>query len=377
MRTWGGDQVEAAVASGVGLLRTVTDRDWEGVPAGRLEWSCLQTAEHLAGTLLAYASLLASRSADAYVPFDLTLDEGTGPAGVADVVETTGTLLAMAVRTTPRAVRAYHPYPFRGANREGFAAMAVTELLLHTHDIAEGLGVPYEPPADLCAGALTRLFPHVRPDAAPWPTLRWATGRGELPDRAPVTGWHWVNPLALPAERLTLEALTPAAAVDLHTGGDGGYAWLGGTPLQGARDASGMLVKAYENGVLHPEFGVFVVVRREDDRALGTMGFHGPPDDEGRVEVGYDLVEPARGHGYATEALRALTAHALAHDEVRTLCAVIDEDNLPSQGVATRAGFVPAPLEADRTAEERQREQQEQGERTAAPQPLRLYVRER
>lgn len=66
---------------------------------------------------------------------------------------------------------------------------------------------------------------------------------------------------------------------------------------------------------------------------------------------------------------------------MRTLCAVIDEDNLPSQGVATRAGFVPAPLEADRTAEERQREQQEQqeqqGERTAAPQPLRLYVRER
>lgn len=60
---------------------------------------------------------------------------------------------------------------------------------------------------------------------------------------------------------------------------------------------------------------------------------------------------------------------------MRTLCAVIDEDNLPSQGVATRAGFVPAPLEADRTAEERQREQQ--GERTAAPQPLRLYVRER
>lgn len=43
-------------------------------------------------------------------------------------------------------MRAFHPFPFRHAGREGFAAMGIAEVLLHTHDIAEGLGIAYEPP---------------------------------------------------------------------------------------------------------------------------------------------------------------------------------------------------------------------------------------
>ncbi|MFI2434471.1 GNAT family N-acetyltransferase [Streptomyces sp. NPDC018693] len=339
--------MQAAVASCVGLLRTVTDRDWEGTRAGRLEWSCRRAAEHIASDLIAYAGRLAGRHQNARLPFDIALDDGTDNAGVLDVIQATGTLLAVTVRATPRSARAFHPYPFRSANREGFAAMGVAEVLLHTHDIAEGLGVPYEAPAELCEGVLTRIFPQVRPDADPWATLLWATGRGELPGRAPVTDWRWHNNLVLPAGRLTLEGLTPAAAADLRAGGDGGFTWLGDGPLQGTRDAAGIVRKAYESGVHRPEFGVFVVVRREDDRAIGSMGFHGPPDEDGRAETGYDLVEAARGHGYATEALRTLAEWALARDDVRTLCAVIDHDNLPSQGVATRAGFDRAPLDAN------------------------------
>ncbi|WP_234435837.1 GNAT family N-acetyltransferase [Streptomyces sp. NRRL S-813] len=340
MRAWCGQEVEQAVAGAVALLRTVTDRDWEGVRAGRLEWNCRQTAEHVASDLIAYAGQLAGRAQSAYVPFEITLDEGTDNAGSLDVIEATGALLAAAVRTTPRDVRAFHPYPFRSADREGFAAMGVAEVLLHTHDIAQGLGLDYEPPTELCEDVLTRLFPHVRPGPAPWPTLLWATGRGELPDRAPVTEWRWSNPLVIPAERLTLQGVTPAAARDLDRGGDGGFAWVGGGPYEGTRAAAGMVAKAYESGVHRPEWGMFVLVRREDGGAVGAMGFHGPPDGEGRAEVGYDLTEPARGHGYATEALRALSAWALARDDVRRLYARVDRDNVPSQRVAARAGFV-------------------------------------
>ena len=88
-----------------------------------------------------------------------------------------------------------------------------------------------------------------------------------------------------------------------------------------------------------PEFGVFALVRREDGRAIGGIGFHGVPDEEGRTEIGYDLTEPARGNGYATEALRALSDWALARDDVRPLFATIERDNTPSQSVVTRAGF--------------------------------------
>ncbi|GLW49705.1 acetyltransferase [Streptomyces sp. NBRC 14336] len=360
----GGEHVRQAVAGSVALLGTAVDRDWAAVRAGRLEWSCRRTAEHIADDLIAYAGRLAAR-ADSSVPFDLTLDGDADNEDVLRVIEAMGALLVAAVRTAPRAVRAYHPYPFRSANREGFAAMGVAEVLLHTRDIAEGLELPYEPPAALAEYVLTTIFPQAQPGPAPWPTLLWATGRGELPGRAPVTEWRWQNNLVLPADRLTLEGITPAAAADLAAGGDGGFDWVEGGPYEGTREASGMLVKAYEAGVHRPEFGVFVLVRREDDRAVGGLGFHGAPDEEGRVEIGYDLAAPARGNGYATEALQALSAWALARDDVRTLMATVEHINWPSQAVVKRAGFVRATLEEERATSE-SRESDE---------PLHVYLR--
>nr|WP_315987677.1 GNAT family N-acetyltransferase [Streptomyces sp. uw30] len=159
--------------------------------------------------------------------------------------------------------------------------------------------------------------------------------------------------------------MTPAAATDLQTGGDGGFEWIDGGPFHGTREAAGTVVKAYEEGVHRPEWGLFVLVRREDGRAVGGIGFHGVPDEEGLAEVGYDLAGTARGHGYATEALRALTDHALAADEVGALIAAIHVDNVPSQGVATRAGFVRASVEEERTAYEEHDMERD----------LRLYVR--
>lgn len=331
--------MEQAVAECVGLLGAVTDRDWDGVRAGRLEWSCRQTAVHIAEDLIAYAGQLAGREQDGYSPFELSLEEGTDNAGALRVIGAMGALLAAAVRTTPRDVRAFHPYPFRSANREGFAAMGVVEVLLHTHDISEGLGLSYEPAPELCDFVLTRLFPHVQPGPTPWLTLLWATGRGELADRAPVAEWRWNNNVVIGTERLTLEGVTPAAATDLSTVGHGGFEWLEGGPIEGTRVGAGLVYKEYEGGVHRPEWGMYVLVRREDGRAVGALGFHSVPDEAGRIEVGYDLVEGARGHGYATEALRALSSWALDRPEVRTVVATVERENVPSQHVLARAGF--------------------------------------
>ncbi|KUN07479.1 acetyltransferase [Streptomyces yokosukanensis] len=340
MRLTNGDDVTEAVAGCTAVLRTVVDRDWTAVRAGRLEWDCRATAVHVADDLIAYAANLAGGAQDAYVPFELTLDEGTDNAGLLHVVETTGALLAATVRTAPPGARAFHPYPFRSADRVGFAAMGIAEVLLHTHDMAEGLGIAYEPPGDLAASVLACLFPHVQPGPAPWPTLLWATGRGELPGRSPVTEWRWNNNLAVPAERLTLVGVRPAAAHDLRLGGSGGFDWLGGGPYEGTRDAASFLMKAYEAGVHRPEFGVFALVRHEDGRAIGGIGFHRAPDEDGRVEIGYDLVEDARGQGYATEAVRALARWALARDDISSLFATVERDNAASHAVVGRAGFV-------------------------------------
>ncbi|MGW3202749.1 GNAT family N-acetyltransferase [Streptomyces sp. NPDC001135] len=347
MRQINGDDVIEAVAGCTAALRQAVDRDWGAVRAGRLEWDCHATAVHVADDLIAYAANLAGRAQDGYVPFELTLDEGTDNAGLLHVIETTGALLAAAVRTAPPGVRAFHPYPFRSADAQGFAAMGIAEVLLHTHDMAEGLGIGYEPPADLVASLLACLFPHVQPGPAPWPTLLWATGRGELPGRAPVTEWRWNNNLVIPAERVTLVGVRPAAADDLRLGGDGGFGWLDGGPYEGTREAASFLLKAYEAGVHRPEFGVFALVRHEDGRAVGGIGFHGVPDEDGRVEIGYDLVEGARGQGYATEALRTLADWALAREDVGSLFATVERDNTASQAVLGRAGFVRVSEEGD------------------------------
>jgi RimJ/RimL family protein N-acetyltransferase len=74
---------------------------------------------------------------------------------------------------------------------------------------------------------------------------------------------------------------------------------------------------------------------------VGSAGFFGPPDraDDGtpEVEVGYGLVEGARGNGLITEALTALIAEAEAAG-VRVRASVLP-DNAASIRVLAKCGF--------------------------------------
>ncbi|MGW6058333.1 GNAT family N-acetyltransferase [Streptomyces sp. NPDC055189] len=345
MLSMGGDQVEEAAAHAAKVLRTAVGHDWS-VKAAGLDGSCLKTAEHVAGCLVAYAGQLTGRATDTWVPFEIAFDEGSGPGDAISVLESTAGLLAAVVRTTPPGVRGFHPYPSGSADAVGFAAMGVAELLLHTYDIAQALGVDSEPPAALCEAVLARIFPQVTPARTPedqWATLLWATGRVSLAGRPEVEGWRWHNSLEIPAGRIVLREVSPAAAADLAAGGTGGFTWIEGGPYDGTRRAAEMVTKAYASGVHRPEWGMFALIRAEDEIAVGGMGFHGPPDEEGVAEVGYDLAVGARGRGYASEALASLSARALLRPGVSALLALIEPENTPSQSVATRAGYTRTP----------------------------------
>lgn len=80
-------------------------------------------------------------------------------------------------------------------------------------------------------------------------------------------------------------------------------------------------------------------VRAADGRAVGGIGFFGPPDGQGVVELGYGFVPAARGRGLATAAL--LEAVSIA-GSAGALAIIADAtlDNLPSQRVLARAGFL-------------------------------------
>lgn len=146
-------------------------------------------------------------------------------------------------------------------------------------------------------------------------------------------------PPPLRTERLLL-ADTPAdVARELAYAGSGGWPWLDSIPGEGTREMAGTVARAAEVGWHRPPWGLYVIVRNEDGRALGSIGFHGPPAVDGVVEIGYDLLPQARGFGFATEAVRALVATAFGHPAVRGVLAVTTILNLPSQRVLLRAGF--------------------------------------
>lgn len=82
-----------------------------------------------------------------------------------------------------------------------------------------------------------------------------------------------------------------------------------------------------------------VIVDEDTGDAVGRAGFHGPPDPDGRVEVGY-AVDPAfRRRGYARAALAALLDRARDDPAIMTVRAAVAPDNLPSLALIRRFGF--------------------------------------
>jgi uncharacterized protein (TIGR03083 family) len=185
------DDLEAAVATMVTTLRPATRRDWS-VPAGAVEWDCWHTAEHIGDVLLSYAGQLVAQPTTRYVRFMANADKDAAAAEVLEFAEAGGRILAATVRTSPPQVRAYHPTGM--ADPEGFAGMGCVEALVHGHDIGQGLGLALDPPREVCARVLARMFPHAVADLAsldPWSGLLWATGRIPLPGRPRVEQWRW------------------------------------------------------------------------------------------------------------------------------------------------------------------------------------------
>jgi RimJ/RimL family protein N-acetyltransferase len=84
-------------------------------------------------------------------------------------------------------------------------------------------------------------------------------------------------------------------------------------------------------------FGLFAIEQKATGAWCGWCGLwqpHGWPE----IELGYALVESARGRGYAIEACTCARDHAFGTMKLATLVSYILPDNIASQRVATRLG---------------------------------------
>lgn len=82
----------------------------------------------------------------------------------------------------------------------------------------------------------------------------------------------------------------------------------------------------------------FRLVHRYTGTIVGTCSFKGPPTD-GAVEIAYGVTLEEQGKGYATEAVRALVAYALAFREVRLIRAHTLPQSSASKRVLAKCGF--------------------------------------
>jgi len=187
----GADDVEQTLAAMTSTLIPLVDADWT-VAAGGLDWSCWQTAAHVAHDLHAYACQVTAGPREAYLPLDLVVRPGAPPAQLLRAVQTSASLLTLALRSAGPDVRAWH---FGLTDAGGFATMGVNEVVVHTWDIARGLGVDFEPPNHLAQKVLARLWAGA-PQGPAGRVLLWCNGRVALPDH-PREG-AWVTPSPAP-----------------------------------------------------------------------------------------------------------------------------------------------------------------------------------
>ena len=83
------------------------------------------------------------------------------------------------------------------------------------------------------------------------------------------------------------------------------------------------------------------VVDEESGLVIGHAGYHGPPDENGMVEVGYSVDPRYRRRGHAREMLAELIRRAQSEPRVRIVRASISPDNVASLATIAGFGFIP------------------------------------
>jgi len=81
------------------------------------------------------------------------------------------------------------------------------------------------------------------------------------------------------------------------------------------------------------------VITSKNGETLGLVQLGAEPGDEA-PELGYILTEAAQGHGYATEAARAVRDHAMGAMHLDPVYSYVASNNAASQAVIRRLGGV-------------------------------------
>ena len=82
-----------------------------------------------------------------------------------------------------------------------------------------------------------------------------------------------------------------------------------------------------------------MIVDRERNVAVGSVSFHGAPDERGMVEIGIGIADAERGQGYASEALIGMWNWAAHQPGVKLLRYTVSPTNRASMAIIKKFEF--------------------------------------
>ncbi|PHX70677.1 MAG: hypothetical protein CK521_06610 [Acidimicrobium sp.] len=81
------------------------------------------------------------------------------------------------------------------------------------------------------------------------------------------------------------------------------------------------------------------MVEKETREIVGSSSFHGPPDEQGMMEIGLGVHTDFQRRGYATEALTGMWSWVVDQPGVELLRYTVDPNNEASVAVIKKFGF--------------------------------------
>ncbi|HEV8536112.1 MAG TPA: GNAT family N-acetyltransferase [Candidatus Limnocylindria bacterium] len=149
-------------------------------------------------------------------------------------------------------------------------------------------------------------------------------------------------PLPLETERLVIRPYRDGDAAGLHDvfGSPEVMRWTPSPPSKDVAETAQRLARTMAFTERQPPgLGLWALDLRASGEFLGQVGLF-PVEGKGPdVEVAYELAPRAWGHGYATEAARALIDYGFAEMGLARIVALILADNTRSRRVAEKCAM--------------------------------------
>lgn len=149
----------------------------------------------------------------------------------------------------------------------------------------------------------------------------------------------------LETERLLLVTMNSSMIHSLLNGTNSELLNLGfisgrGWPRQDTLDIMNFLSRTMEEGQEPSGYEIWLIVKKDGKVIIGDIGFTGPPDADGKIEIGYGLIEDERKKQYGYEAAKALIEWATTQEKVKIICAEnVLTDNFGSIRILEKVGM--------------------------------------